>query len=68
MSGIPGHRTGGPTRSSIGGSDSTEQPDSQKGSAANAVGTSGADGDSGAPDVNQEGGKQPTDAVQNDAE
>ncbi len=66
MSGTPGHRTGGPAPSSIGNSDSTEQPDSQKGSAANAVGAKGADGDSGAPDVNQDGGKQPTDPVQND--
>ena len=56
-------RTGGPAASSTGAPAQTEQPDSQKGSAANAIG----DKDyveKGAPDVDQKGGKQPNDPVQ----
>ena len=66
MSDVERQRTGGPGPASTGPADSTEQPDSQKGSAANPVGATGADGGHGAPDVDQGGGKQPTDPVQND--
>ena len=66
MSSVDNHRTGGPVQSSIGIPDSTEQPDSQKNSAANATGTASAGTIHKAPDVEQSGGKQPSDPVQND--
>ncbi|MEP7316056.1 MAG: hypothetical protein ABI667_05120 [Sphingomicrobium sp.] len=59
-------RTGGPSIASTGAKSQTEQPDSQKGSEANAVGAKDYVDKNQAPDVDQDGGKQPTDPVQND--
>ena len=56
--------TGGPSVQSTGEVAQTKQPDSQKGPAANAVGEKDYVEKQGAPDVNQSGGKQPTDPVQ----
>ena len=57
-------RTGGPGNASTGTPDQSRQPDSQKGSAANAVGEKDYVEKKGAPDVDQSGGRQPTDPVQ----
>lgn len=57
-------RTGGPSIASTGAVSQTEQPDSQKGSGANAVGDKDYVEKKGAPDVEQKGGKQPNDPVQ----
>lgn len=56
-------RTGGPAASTTGAPAQTEQPDSQKGSAANATGKKDYV-EKAAPDVEQDGGKQPNDPVQ----
>lgn len=61
----PQSRTGGPSAATTGTPAQTEQVDSQKGAAANSVGTGTDDGINDAPDVDQSGGKQPTDPVQN---
>lgn len=58
-------RTGGPSIASTGAKSQTEQPDSQKGSEANPVGAKDYVEKHQAPDINQEGGKQSTDPVQN---
>ncbi len=58
-------RTGGPGLASTGAQAQTEQPDSQKGSAANPVGEKDYVEKQNSPDK-QAGGKQPTDPVQND--
>ncbi|MCJ8191433.1 hypothetical protein [Sphingomicrobium aestuariivivum] len=56
---------GGPSIASPGPQDQTNRPDSQRGDAANAVGAyDHVEGSLAAPDVNQSGGKQPTDPVQ----
>ena len=58
-------RTGGPSIQSTGEVAQTNQPDSQKGAEANAIGDKDFDPSGrGAPDVNQSGGPQPTDPVQ----
>ena len=60
---------GGPSIASPGPQDQVNRPDSQKGDAANAVGAyDHADPRGGAPDVNQSGGRQPTDPVQSGEE
>ncbi|WP_343345364.1 hypothetical protein WJT74_00050 [Sphingomicrobium sp. XHP0239] len=56
--------TGGPSVQSTGEVAQTNQPDSQKGAGANAVGAKDYVEKKGAPDVAQSGGKQPTDPVQ----
>ena len=57
--------TGGPSIQSTGEVAQTNQPDSQKGPAANAIGEKDFDPSGrGAPDVEQSGGPQPTDPVQ----
>ncbi|WP_265571626.1 hypothetical protein [Sphingomicrobium nitratireducens] len=58
-------RTGGPSIASTGPQDQTNQPDSQKGNEANAIGQK----EKGPQPPNAgptDGGKQPTDPVQND--
>ena len=55
--------TGGPSIASTGAEAQSEQPDSQKGSAANATGEKDYV-EKDAPDAKQKGGKQPNDAVQ----
>lgn len=60
-------RTGGPSVASTGATDQTDQPDSQKGDEANAIGMK--EKGSQAPHAGPTGGgKQPTDPVQNDPE
>ena len=56
-------RTGGPAASTTGAPAQTEQPDSQKGSAANATGKKD-HLENGVQEVEQKGGKQPNDPVQ----
>ena len=58
--------TGGPANASTGSPAQTQQPDSQKGSSANAIGAKDYVEKNSAPDVSQDGGKQATDPVQND--
>ena len=57
-------KTGGPSIQSTGEVAQTNQPDSQRGAGANATGDKDYVEKKGAPDVNQSGGKQPTDPVQ----
>lgn len=57
-------RTGGPAASSTGAPAQTEQPDSQKGSAANAIGDKDKKKHRPPEEASQGGGKQPNDPVQ----
>ncbi|MCJ7420924.1 hypothetical protein [Sphingomicrobium astaxanthinifaciens] len=56
---------GGPSIASTGPQDQVNRPDSQKGDAANPIGAyDHAEKARGAPDVEQSGGRQPSDPVQ----